>query len=59
MKEYFTEKGKKVDLKKLQSQSFIPEDVYKSIHEHIVVFTSDVLVHYSGGFLLMKRTKNL
>jgi len=57
VKEFDIVSGKKVELDKLKSKDFIPDNIFQEIHKNLVVFTSDVLVYYKNGFLLMKRTK--
>jgi ADP-ribose pyrophosphatase YjhB (NUDIX family) len=54
MKEYLIEKGNKVSLENLQV-GFIPEKVFRHIHENMCIPTHDVSISYQGGLLLVKR----
>lgn len=53
-KEYSIEDNEKVDLENLKS-GFIPREDFISIHKDAVILTTDVMIWYKDGFLLINR----
>jgi hypothetical protein len=57
MREYFLEKGKKVDLKKLET-GILPRAQYETTHAGTSIACHDIFIWYNSGIILGRRAES-